>query len=468
MFFRRLLTLCFWLAATIAGGTWLLWALGQIFNDSWHLTQYFYWLPTPIILAGMVAAGTILLLLLFAIRALDRRHRSSDGDPGVNESVGRKHDTSSDQAKNETLSPALDAPPQPLVNLPRAGRLSSRRRLMTPARPMRQAVLAIWVCALLCLGWSCYEQRLYRYITSSGTKNAALVARSGQETRQASELKSQIVSAAEPASSLETRAQSLRVLAWNPATDYIDDFAERVATVPADVLAITNRPGHTKWDALRDHVGGARSMARFGRLTIISHFRVVSWGGCTLGIEGARKQTTVWRGGGEVSQDSGEGFFVELDTTARLGRTTTIWIVDIPSDIGLHRDRVFSQASQALREFRGPVFGRSDANLDIAKPIAPSSAGAGANIGFPSADLIVGDFNTPRGSRSMRRVVGDLDHAYDQVGRGWAATWRRDVPLIAIDQAFVGSWLRTVTYSIRDMGAGSHRAQVIEVERRQR
>lgn len=318
------------------------------------------------------------------------------------------------------------------------GRARVQATSPVPARQKRSrrayAVAIFWLAVLLMFLWACHEYRLYRYLGNTPT----------------------------PASTFEN-PRALRILAWNPAIDYMDDFADRVQLRKADILAITNRPGHTKWEQLRDHVGGARSMARFGRLTIISHYRIVRWGGCALGITGARKRTTLWQGGGEVSQDSGEAFFVELDTTAQLGRTFTLWMIDIPSDLALHRARVFEQAAATLTSFPGPCFGRSDANLDVLLPLEPG--GGNRASAFPPPDLIVGDFNTPRGSRSIRTLVGDLPHAFDAAGRGLAGTWRRDFPLVFIDQTYVARWLTPRWYNIIDMGAGQHRAQWMQLER---
>ena len=57
-------------------------------------------------------------------------------------------------------------------------------------------------------------------------------------------------------------AQPLRIVAWNPAIDFMDDFAKRVVALHPAIIAITNRPAYTDWVALQDEVGGTRSMAR--------------------------------------------------------------------------------------------------------------------------------------------------------------------------------------------------------------
>jgi len=250
---------------------------------------------------------------------------------------------------------------------------------------------------------------------------------------------------------------TFRLMHWNPAVDFMDDFAQRVVAKKPQFIAITNRPAYTDWVALQDQVGGTRSMARFGHLSLVSSCRITRWGGTKLGIKDARKRTTLWAGGGEVSQDQGQAFFAQLDTTATLGRPLTLWIIDIPSDPGLSRDTMFRQAAATLAAYTGRSYTRSVLNLDVEDDAAT------AKPGFPQPDIIVGDFNTPRGSASITHVTGGLRHAYDLAGRGWCPTWRRDYPLISIDQTFLAPWLNAAHYSGVDMGAGWHRAQITDL-----
>jgi hypothetical protein len=251
---------------------------------------------------------------------------------------------------------------------------------------------------------------------------------------------------------------TVRVMAWNPATDFIKDFAERVVAEHPRIMAITNRPAYTNWQMLQDEVGGARSMVRYAHLSVVSAYRVLEWGGTRLGVKGAVKRTTLWQGGGEVSQDQGEALYCILDTREVFGRTSVLWMLDLPSDPNLSRDIVFSEADETLRTFQGPRYSRTERNLDQEKLPGADDAG------FPSPDLIMGDFNTPRGSHSISRVARGLAHAYDLAGRGWSPTWRRDYPFIAIDQTFVAPWMRVTAYEIKDLGAGWHRTQILDLE----
>jgi endonuclease/exonuclease/phosphatase (EEP) superfamily protein YafD len=89
--------------------------------------------------------------------------------------------------------------------------------------------------------------------------------------------------------------------------------------------------------------------------------------------------------------------------------------------------------------------------------------GGGAGPGFPAPDLIVGDFNIPRGSRSLRRLTLGYPHAHSQAGHGHAGTYPRHRQLVHIDHMFVGPRLRAARYETVDPGVGSHRMQVVEV-----
>lgn len=253
-------------------------------------------------------------------------------------------------------------------------------------------------------------------------------------------------------------AGSIRFAAWNPASDFVDDFAERVGSLSPAVVGIANRPARTNWNVIRQAVGGEGALTRWGRLSLVSRFRITRWAGASLAVTGSRPQLSSWQGGSSVSVDRGEALFAELDTTRELGRPIIVWFVDLPSDPLLFRQDVFSQARAALDAFTGPVFARNAAGLE-----QPTTGVKG----FPAPDLVIGDFNTPRGSDSIRRLVGDMTDAHAAAGWGPALTWHRRGPIIGIDQAFVSAFLVPARYGVRDMGAGQHLAQFLDIPRRE-
>ena len=253
----------------------------------------------------------------------------------------------------------------------------------------------------------------------------------------------------------EVRGPALRVAFWNVSVASMPDLDERVAPLEAGVLIVTGAPMNTPWARVRAAMGEPTSVVRFGRFTLVSRHRVLRWGGTTLGVEGAKRRVFRWQGGGNISIDRGEALFAELDTTALWGRTTVVWAVDLPSDPGLWRARVMREARASIDAFRGPVQVRDEADLDVAATLDPP--------GFPAPDLIVGDFNTPRGSPSLDSLTGGLPHAHAQAGRGPAFTWPRGRPLLAIDHVFVGAHLRAAAWRVVDPRYGAHRIVTADV-----
>ena len=93
--------------------------------------------------------------------------------------------------------------------------------------------------------------------------------------------------------------------------------------------------------------------------------------------------------------------YVELDTTAKLGRTTVVWVVDLPSDWRISRRAIAANAAAAIAAWSGQEtihHGHKSKDIRDAGP------------GFPAPDLVLGDFNIPRGSDSLRLLVGNIDY----------------------------------------------------------
>ncbi len=246
-----------------------------------------------------------------------------------------------------------------------------------------------------------------------------------------------------------------RVLSWNAEIDRLDDFEDRVMSQEPAVILVANAPRRADWQAVRLRFGVPTWTARGTRFTVVSKFRILRWGTTDLRITGSRPRVAWWNGGGNIYVDTGDAMFVELDTAAVAGHTTVIWGVDLPSDPSMIRPDVMRLASDTLTGYVGPVWRRDEAGLD--------QRDTEAKPGFPAPDLIVGDCNTPRGSASLAIIAGSMSSAFDQAGRGFAATWPRKTPIIAIDQAFVGPRLRAVGYDVVDLGGAQHLAEIIDL-----
>jgi len=226
----------------------------------------------------------------------------------------------------------------------------------------------------------------------------------------------------------------------------------------ADVLVIANpRPGRSELpeaiaarfaappptDPL-EPARGAAYIARTGFTTIGSRFPIRAHG--RVGLSGFR---TSWARARLSNTESGV-IFVEIDHPT-IG-TLTLWIVDLPSDPTVHREAMLERMADDIaawdrRVTRPDGIGRWRSAVDEGR------------ASFPRPDIVVGDFNTPRGSRSLRALVGDLAESHAAVGLGFGHTWPRPLPLWAIDLAFTDpESVRAVRTETIDTGHALHHA----------
>ncbi len=245
---------------------------------------------------------------------------------------------------------------------------------------------------------------------------------------------------------------ALRVLFWNSME--APELAADVLSRRPDVIVLTNPPTRVDWAALQAGMGGRTYTARQERHVIVSRFPIRRWSAGSLNVTGARPRSFIFRGGGYVIQDTGHAMFLELET-GLMARPLVLWVVDLPSDFNLPRRRVMKEAAHTLNTTRGPAYRRTDSG-DLLEEIE----------GFPTPDLIVGDFNTPRGSASLAELTGTLTDAFEQAGHGFAASWPREWPLLAIDHAYIGADLKATRFEVVDFGEGRHRALVVDVQTR--
>lgn len=223
-------------------------------------------------------------------------------------------------------------------------------------------------------------------------------------------------------------AGSVRVLSWNVGGDPLADPLPEVASWHPDLAILANlswkyRPERPA--ALAGSPLEAAAWHHLGRFLILTPHPITRTGIIDLGLEASR------RGDGLI--DPGQAVFIEvtIDGSARV-----VWIIDLPSDPSRHR---------------GVMTRSARARIDAADPA------------FPAPDLIVGDFNTPRGSGSLRRIVGEADSAFERAGSGWSATWPREFPLWHIDQVFVDKTVGVRAHRVVDLGPGTHLGVFVDV-----
>jgi hypothetical protein len=262
------------------------------------------------------------------------------------------------------------------------------------------------------------------------------------------------------------RDRTLRVLNWNPTTVFMDAFPDVVEPIGADIAVFANPPAIVDWTRVRDQFEPSRDAVRYGRFAVISKYPVRRWGWTDLKVRGAEPVKQVMPKASWLTIDTGQAIWIELDTSAVLGRPLIVWCIDMPSEPSISRARAFTTAAATLREWKGRAMERS--SIDAEAPMSEEAYAARfGGPGFPTPDLIVGDFNTPRGSPSIRTLVPkSLRSAFAQAGYGPMSTWPRATALLAIDQAFTAEWLRVTRYDVHDAQIGEHCAQIIEMTAR--
>lgn len=244
---------------------------------------------------------------------------------------------------------------------------------------------------------------------------------------------------------------ALRILAWN-ATD-VDpaEFERSVAAQAPDILIAINPPLRLDWIDFAGRLwdlppeeAASRIRGR-GAIIIASRFSSTASGATTLGLQGLVAGET------EGRTDPGQAAFATLDLG---GAGLTIWAIDLPSDPDLSRSAVARQAAEAIPSAARREYALSERGDHYEMQEA---------TGFPSADVILGDFNTTRGAASLAPLTQPLRDAHAAAGLGPDATWPRPRPLLGLDQAFVGRGFGVWRYEVIDGGAGSHWMQRVEI-----
>lgn len=254
-------------------------------------------------------------------------------------------------------------------------------------------------------------------------------------------------------------ASSLRVLFWNLGVTPPRHWHERILAERPDVV-LTRPGGDARFEEILSGLSDGERPAHFlyqATFCVISRYPITKFSVTPLNIpKGAGLDPRA----DDLTQkfrDPGRAMMLELDTTEALGRPMIVWIIDLPSDLSLWRLASARRAAQTLRSFSGPVYVPGPGTSQWI-PAPPSDQRP-----FASPDMIVGDFNTPRGSASIREITGSLESAFDLAGVGYAATYPASFPLWHLDQCFLAKSLRATGYRIVPAPFGTHRMQVIDL-----
>ena len=255
----------------------------------------------------------------------------------------------------------------------------------------------------------------------------------------------------------------LRVVHWNIAADSFDvgTAAGVILDQDPDIALIANARWDGQRSALLEALGelipdsdetGPRLA---GSLLIASKYPVTHWGVVWLDPSANPEANTRSTG------DRGWVVLLGIDVPDR-DAPLVVWVVDLPSEPTQWRQETMDRAIRAGTRADVRVRTVEDAPVvDLSVP-----------------DLIVGDFNTPRGSDSLARFDGlsggGYVDAFERAGWGRGRSW---VPVTGnplargavalgdwhIDLALVGEGLRATGYGLFGPAPSDHRAQRIEL-----
>lgn len=250
------------------------------------------------------------------------------------------------------------------------------------------------------------------------------------------------------------RAKSLRFVFWNDSEGLMRDW-ERALLEPGPDVAIMKPGTGRAFAKVLDQMGPDADFVYTHGFAIVTKAKIKRRAHLTLGIRQGLGYDLRRKDLRQPMPDFGTATILELATSERLGRDITVFLIDLPSDPSLWRAEVMREAKAALDKITADVW-RHDDKLDRWLRIENPEP-------FGPPDVLIGDFNTPRGAKSIRIVTGDMQSAYEAAGDGYAATYPRVLPLWHLDQAYVTKSLRVGWYQVRNPGGGTHAMQVLDV-----
>ena len=249
------------------------------------------------------------------------------------------------------------------------------------------------------------------------------------------------------------RARSLRLLDWNmTAVERNEQITGPVGAQSPDLAILVNPHSHLSWPPIFESLPALPHTARENSIMVLSRFPILRRASFWMRLP--RPADSQGRPETDSRNDPGRAMYLVLDTAASLGRATTVWVIDMPSDERLGRRELAQLAAAAIANWAGQEILTDEAGAVTYRPAGP---------GFPAPDIITGDFNIPRGSGSLSLLAPAMTNAFDQGGWGWCASWPRVGPIFHIDQTFVGPALRAARYRVLDPTFGYHRMQVADL-----
>lgn len=258
-------------------------------------------------------------------------------------------------------------------------------------------------------------------------------------------------------------AEATRVVFWNAAAEDKPGWSSAVIEQNPDIAVIVTPHNNADVERVRESMGEDASVIETSRFTVLSRRAITSYAATKLDIAPGTGLDPRQKTGKRLWADPGHAMYVELAKDTHRP-AMCVWLIDLPSDLSLARWEVTRQAAHTISTFRGPVMLPDG----IDRWAADSSM---VLDGFPEPDLIAGDFNIPRGSRSLDALTDGKVNAFDQCAAGpvasWPCTWPKTStpiwPVLHIDQIFTGPSFRAASYVLINPGSGTHRMQRADV-----
>lgn len=213
-------------------------------------------------------------------------------------------------------------------------------------------------------------------------------------------------------------AGALRIVHWNPSypvgEEVPEGIADAVLSLDADIVVLTDPGMLVVGERAQRFAEAGYALFRPGRFALLSRLPV-------------REAVPI------LATAGGSASRIAIETPSG---PITIRAIDLPSDPRLSR-------------------------RDNAREVAAAIGSVDASV----PDMLVGDFNTPGGSASLRAFGTGYEDAFARHGSGWGATYPREYPLLRIDLAFVREPWRVLRSEVVDLKGKRHRAQVIDLRR---
>jgi len=204
-----------------------------------------------------------------------------------------------------------------------------------------------------------------------------------------------------------TEAQ-VRLVHWNVAHELSGGAQEVLREQHADIYVLSEVPDVRTVEELCATLGPEYHAQTFANLAVIAagNVRTEGW---LLDRTRMKVRSVRW---------------------ARNGSALRILVVDLPSEIHIHRD---------------PLLREINALIERHQP-----------------DLVVGDFNAPRRSRALANLPAGYGHAYDTAGIGCGYTWPVPVPMYALDHCLHSQRIMPAHYALQSSVYSDHRLQVLD------